>query len=460
MMENFGKEEQRKVSGGELIMASLGCIFLSALICLGQITANMILIAAFFAGLLAICIWACMKDIILPILLYFLPWSPLMKFYKGGISFFTVMLLVVCLAALIKNKMSLNMYQIVLTAMIAILTAIAKMVQENDIANSYIFFLAMLFLLPCITKRIDSDSFNETTIFFASGIITAALSAQQLVVYHNIAQYITVDSYLTITRLSGYYGDPNFYSAHITACLAGILMLLSREKDRVRQAVLIIVAVLLVYCGMLSASKMFVIVLACLFFFWIPVLMEKSGRGNGRLRMFVGILCAGGIFLSSSAFKELFRIIDDRFAYDAANVSRITTGRTDIWKNYLNYFIENIDVTILGEGYTPINLNGRASHNTVIQAVFQFGLIGIPLLAAWMYFFLKDIFQSAEKSKTDWRYAMLMCVGVALPWMSLDILFFDEFFLMSLYAAVGITCMSKSEPTIEACCSSREIKIN
>lgn len=55
---------------------------------------------------------------------------------------------------------------------------------------------------------------------------------------------------------------------------------------------------------------------------------------------------------------------------------------------------------------------------------------------------------------------MLLCVGVVLPWMSLDILFFDEFFLMSLYTAVGITCMSKSEPTIEACCSSREIKIN
>ena len=442
MMENFGKEEQRKVSGGELIMVSLGCIFLSALICLGQITANMILIAAFFAGLLAICIWACMKDIILPILLYFLPWSPLMKFYKGGISFFTVMLLVVCLAALIKNKMSLNMYQIVLTAMIAILTAIVKMVQENDIANSYIFFLAMLFLLPCVTKRIDSDSFNETTIFFALGIITAALSAQQLVVYHNIAQYITVDSYLTITRLSGYYGDPNFYSAHITACLAGILMLLSREKDRVRQAVLIIVAVLLVYCGMLSASKMFVIVLACLFFFWIPVLMEKSGRGNGRLRMFVGILCAGGIFLSSSAFKELFRIIDDRFAY-AANVSQLTTGRTDIWKNYINEFLENIDITLLGEGYSTVILDGRASHNTVIQGVFQFGLIGLPLIAAWMYFFIKSILKSEKNTKTDWKCIALMTVGVVLPWMSLDILFFDEFFLLPLYAALGVIYMSE-----------------
>ena len=147
------------------------------------------------------------------------------------------------------------MYQIVLTALMAISTAIAKIIQENDITYSYLFFFAMLLILPCITKFINSNSFHETTFFFALGIITAALSAQQLVVYHNIAQYITVDSYLTITRLSGYYGDPNFYSAHITACLAGILMLLSREKDRVRQAVLIIVAVLLVYCGMLSASK-------------------------------------------------------------------------------------------------------------------------------------------------------------------------------------------------------------
>lgn len=86
--QQIEKENKGTASSKKYIIAALGCIFLSALICLGQITANMILIAAFFAGLLAICIWACMKDIILTILLYFLPWSPLMKFYKGGISFF------------------------------------------------------------------------------------------------------------------------------------------------------------------------------------------------------------------------------------------------------------------------------------------------------------------------------------------------------------------------------------
>lgn len=442
MIKQVEKEKQNPALDREYIAAACGCVLLSVLICVGQIIGNMLLIAAFFAGTVGICIWACMKEKILPVLLYFLPWSPLMKFYKGGISFFTVMLLVSCFVALIKNKMTLNIYQIVLAALIAILTAVAKMVQGNEITNSYLFFIMMLLLLPCITKCVSCDSFGDTTVFFALGIITAALSAQQLVVFHNIAQYITVDSYLTITRLSGYYGDPNFYSAHITACLAGILMLLSREKDRLRQAVLIIAAVLLLYCGMLSASKMFVVVLACLFLFWIPVLMEKGGRGNSRVRMFVGLICAGGIFLSSSVFKELLQIIDDRFAY-AANVSQLTTGRTDIWKNYINEFLENIDVTLLGEGYSPVIIKGRASHNTVIQGVFQFGLIGLPLIAAWMYFFLKDIFKSAENTKTDWKYAALMCVGTVLPWMSLDILFFDEFFLVSLYAAVGIVCMSK-----------------
>lgn len=442
MLGNVEKAYCKVVSGRELTIALCGCLVLSVFICVGQIMGSTIIIALFLAAVVALCIWSCMKEKIFPVLLYFLPWSPLMKFYMGGVSFFTIMLLVSCFVALIKNKMLMNIYQIVLAAFIAILTVFAKMIHENPITNSYLFFLAMLLLMPCITKNIGVDSFDEATVFFSVGIIAAALSAQQLVVYHNIAKYITVDSYLTITRLSGYYEDPNFYSAHITACLAGILMLLSREKNRKRQVFFIIAAVLLLYCGMLSASKMFVIVFSCLCVFWIPVLMEKSGRGNSRVRMFIGLLCAGAIFLSSSAFKELFKIIDDRFAY-AANISELTTGRTDIWKSYINEFLENLDITLLGEGYTEASVNGKSSHNTVIQGIYQFGLIGLPFLAAWIYFELKDMFVRVNCIKADWKCIALMAVGVALPWMSLDILFFDEFFLLPIYAVLGVIYASE-----------------
>ena len=112
----------------------------------------------------------------------------------------------------------------------------------------------MLLLFPCVAKGLSGAvSFSRLTLFFACGIIMAALSARQIAAYPNISQYIKVDSYLKITRLSGYYRDPNFYCAHITACLAGVQLLMSRERRRGRQIIWIGVMTVLVYCGLLSA---------------------------------------------------------------------------------------------------------------------------------------------------------------------------------------------------------------
>lgn len=168
MLENVERTDRKVLFGRESTITLCGCLVLSALICVGQIMSSSILIVIFLAVSVLLCIWSCMKEKIFSVLLYFLPWSPLMKFYIGGISFFTVMLLVSCFVALIKNKMLLNIYQIVLAAFIAIITVFAKMIHENPIANSYLFFLAMLLLLPCITKNIGMDSFNEVTVFLRS----------------------------------------------------------------------------------------------------------------------------------------------------------------------------------------------------------------------------------------------------------------------------------------------------
>ena len=214
----------------------VGCLLISALICMAQILGNTMLLLICLFGYLAFNIWACDKGNVFPVLLYFLPWSPLLKLYSGGISFFTIALLLSCTVSLIRNKMSLQIYPAVLAALLMALTLAAKAIQGNSISNDYLFFLIMLFLFPCVMQRNKEDiSFYQITVFFACGIIAAALAAQQIAAFPNISQYITVDSYLTITRLSGFYGDPNFYSAHISACLAGIQLLLCYERNRNKQ---------------------------------------------------------------------------------------------------------------------------------------------------------------------------------------------------------------------------------
>lgn len=331
----------------------------------------------------------------------------------------------------------------ILAALLMALTLVTKAIQHNPIGNDYLCFLIMLLLFPCVMRRCEGDvSFYRITIFFACGIITAALTAQQIATFPNISQFIKVDSYLTVTRLSGFYGDPNFYSAHIAACLAGTQLLLCHEKSRRRQIVLAILALVLLYCGLLSASKSFIIVTACLFLLWVPILLEK-GTFSSHFRLFVGLLCAGIIIASSSAFRALLQIVDDRFA-QASNLSELTTGRTDLWRNYIHEFLNNPITLLFGEGYTSINLNNKASHNTLIQVVYQFGLIGMPLLISWVVISLRNLFTQLNAGHVKWKHALLMCVGVVLPWMGIDILQFDEFFLLPVYAVIGIAYSTRS----------------
>ena len=188
----------------------------------------------------------------------------------------------------------------------------------------------------------------------------------------------------------------------------------------------------LIYCGMLSASKSFVIVLACLFLVWVPILLTRDNVKRG-IAILAGVACAAAVMLLSAAVQDLLRMVMSRFS-NAANVSDLTTHRSQIWRMYLHDISHDPVLMLLGSGFTSVTLGTKASHNTIIQGVFQFGLIGLPALCAWLVMTLK---RTSGRSGCRRNAFLLMCVGVVLPWMALDILFFDEFFLLPVYAVIG-----------------------
>lgn len=410
-----------------------GCLLIALLLCVVQISGSKMLIAACLVAFLAFHFWSCFQNDAMCVLLFFLPWSPLLRTDRGSISLFTIALLVACLYYWHRDGFRLALYQILVTAFLVVTTLIAKAIRSNPIENHYLFFFMMLLLFPCVAKGLcGTAGFSRLTLFFACGIIMAALSARQIAAYPNISQYIKVDSYLKITRLSGYYRDPNFYCAHITACLAGVQLLMSRERRRSRQIVWIGVMMVLVYCGLLSASKSFVVVLACLFLVWVPVLLT-GGHVKRGVAILAGVACAAAVMLLSAAVQDLLRMVVSRFS-NVSGVSDLTTHRSEIWRMYLHDISRDPVLMLLGSGYTSVTLGTKASHNTIIQGVFQFGLIGLPVLCAWLVMTLR---RASGGSGCRRDAFLLMCVGVMLPWMALDILFFDEFFLLPVYAVIG-----------------------
>lgn len=437
IMQKAGTTEQAKPWERPGVLLG-GCLLACLLLVLAQTVGNGFLLLLVLIGCLLLAALACRQGLAIPVLLFFLPWSPLMKLAPGRISFYTIGLLICCALALAQDGMRLTVRQVVLAASLMALTLTAKILQTGSITNDYLMFVFMLLLFPCIARSCPrATSFRCATMFFAGGIFSAAILARLVAHYPNISRYIIVESYLTVTRLSGFYGDPNFYSAHVTACLAGVLVLLSRETEKRRQILLAAVSVALLYCGLLSASKTFVLTVACLFLFWFPILLERGNYGSARTRLLFGVLCAVAFVLVSPAFRQVIRIIGARFT-EGEGLAGLTTNRTALWLQYLTAFVHDIPLTLFGAGYTSVNLFRKASHNTLIQAVYQFGILGIPLLLVWMWNMLADMFPESDKPLAGWKYTVLLCVGSFLPWMALDILQYDEFFLLPVYVLLGV----------------------
>lgn len=437
IMQKAGTTEQAKPWERPGVLLG-GCLLACLLLVLAQTVGNGFLLLLVLIGCLLLAALACRQGLAIPVLLFFLPWSPLMKLAPGRISFYTIGLLICCALALAQDGMRLTVRQVVLAASLMAMTLTAKILQTGSITNDYLMFVFMLLLFPCIARSCPrATSFRCATMFFAGGIFSAAILARLVAHYPNISRYIIVESYLTVTRLSGFYGDPNFYSAHVTACLAGVLVLLSRETEKRRQILLAAVSVALLYCGLLSASKTFVLTVACLFLFWLPILLERGNYGSARTRLLFGVLCAVAFVLVSPAFRQVLQIIGARFT-EGEGLAGLTTNRTTLWLQYLTAFVHDIPLTLFGAGYTSVNLFRKASHNTLIQAVYQFGILGIPLLLVWMWNMLADMFPESDKPLAGWKYTVLLCVGSFLPWMALDILQYDEFFLLPVYVLLGV----------------------
>lgn len=407
------------------------CLMIAALLCVAQIRGSSILILGVLMLQLLLALAAAFQGMANPVLMFFLPWSTLMKLAPGSISFYTLSLIVICLAYVIRFRARLNMPCVVAAIFVMGLTLPAKLLAGGGLSMDYIMFLFLLALFPTVMREcVSGVSHRLLTVFFSLGIITAALSARSLASYGSIARYIDVDSWTNVVRYSGYYGDANFYSAQISAALSGVLLQMLEEKNWKKILPWILLAVLLIYCGLMSASKMFVITLVVMGLLWILAILTMPERGGVKLMLLLAICAGTVIVIGSGIFTDAIATILYRFSF-SSDISALTTGRTDLWLSYAKEIFSSPRILLLGNGYTNLKVNGRASHNSLIQLIFQFGLIGSVPLIRWMRSYVSD---ALAKCRPKILHALIVLVGIFLPWMALDMLFFDEFFLMPLFA--------------------------
>lgn len=421
--------------------------FLEAIwLLLAQVLGSTVVLIPCLVCFLAIVCWAATGGMVMPVLMFFLPFASLLKVAPGTISFFTVALIAVYVIYIVMGSRNISVYHLVPGLLLIAFALTVKTFYGYEMDNSFVLFSLSLLLVPLLTRELDGKyDFYWLTLFFAFGIALAAMTAPYLSVFSTIARYIETHTVFDSLRYSGYYGDPNFYSAHITAALGGVLVLLLNQHKRIKTVALIAIMVVLLYCGFMSVSKMFFLVTVCLLLLWGLEIVFSKGRMSEKV-MIILTLTVGVIFLlSSTVFTDLIDLVVNRFLA-GNNLSDFTTRRTDLWMQYVQAFSDDPLLLLFGKGLTgDVKVNDRASHNAIIQAVYQFGIVGFAMLVAWFVCFIRTLLSGIKIHRNSLTQIFILLFGAFGPWMALDFLLFDEFFLLPIYVCTGIRFLAKNE---------------
>lgn len=425
------------------------CIALALMLCVAQIVGNSVLIYACLGIYMLFLAWNCCTDFTLPILLFFLPLSQIMRTDPESFTFYTFGLVMVCGISILKKQLSLKFYQMKAGLILLFLTLLSRLLDGSGISYDYIAFMMMLFLFPVVKEERGKDKYDffQVVLFFSLGIIVASLCAQAFAGMPNIRKFIRVDSYLTIVRRCGFYGDPNFYTAQILAAMGGVLSLLLQKMKKSRTVLLSVILLFLLYCGFLSGSKSFVLVAAVNLVLWLIGILKIRGKMGLKLFLLIGLFAVAVYIATSALFSTLIEVLLTRFSF-TKDLESFTTGRTTLWGNYIKELFSNAKVFFLGRGFANVKINDRASHSTIIQLFYQFGLIGLPVLIYWIVCFFRETNRTPEK--IDLKKTIVI-IGAILPWLAIDALFFDEFFLLQWYILVALNDLGsdKEVTTVE-----------
>ena len=415
------------------------CIAIALLLCVTQIMGNLLLVLGCLAVYMMLVAWCCSYDFTLPVLLFFLPWSPILRANPTSYSFYTFGMVLICLISVIKKRGTFRKYHIKAGIIIAFLSLLSKLLDDSRLSFDYIAFLMMLFLFPVVKEEWQEKKYDffQVVSFFAIGVVIASICALNFADYSNIRKFIRVDEYLTIVRRSGFYGDANFYTAQILAALGGALALILQEKKKSHIVSLGILILLLLYCGFLSGSKSFAIVAALVLLLWIVAILKMRGRAGLKVVLLAFFALGAAYIATSVMFSGLIEVLLTRFSF-STDLESFTTGRTGLWLNYFKEIMGDAKIFFLGRGFTDIKVNGRASHSTIIQLFYQFGLLGVPVLIYWTICFFRELSPGANAGKRFDIKILIVCVGAFMPWLAIDTLFFDEFFLLQWYVLMAL----------------------
>ena len=360
------------------------------------------------------------------LLFYFSPLSYILIYQQYNLYILPVVTYI--LMATLKRKTTMG----VLLAPLLLVYCILFADRNISISIGQLIFPLLLLLIWFVCRIAEKDDYPKLVSYFSFGFVISACIGffkDQIPLMQEIfaLDELYIDGVVTtgeVIRYSGLSYDPNFFA--LIDCMLIAILLMKNGKMTVARALTLI---FLVVVGFLTFSKSYVILLALIFIIFI----FKNLLHPFRTLLVISAVLCGLALLDNLSGLKILALVNARFS-SANNVNDLTTGRLDLWLKYTEYIFNNFRYLIFGGGFNTLSL-GKAAHNTYIEYLYRFGLLGVAL---WIAYFLnckKEIGRNKNKNlkKSFLAPVLVFFVGIFF----LSAFYFQQFWCCIFFAMIS-----------------------
>ncbi len=307
----------------------------------------------------------------LPVLCFLLPFANIIKISPGQISLFTVFFAIYVVRIIFKTGRLNRMFLFTAFIFAGYCLAISG-------PGKIVTIVTMVCGFAMLREATESDEYDYQHVLYAfcfGIIISSAIGAMRD--YLPIIKSFSIDTAYKVgheeytERFVGLNVNPNYYTMDVSVALSCLVTTMCTQK--MKPIYMILFAVLSVF-GLMSVSKSFLLVLAVML---VILLLNSLRRGGTAFFKLSFVLILAGVlilvFAKESVETYILRLNED----SGSDISSVTTGRADIWLEYIKTMLKDFKILFFGAGL-GIQLE-RAPHNTYLEMMYYIGAIGVIL---------------------------------------------------------------------------------
>ncbi len=330
------------------------------------------------------------------LIVFAFPFSSMLKLSNETISILPVLYLVIILKIVAKGKLTIPPLSLVCTFLLAILQALCIAFYEaqyTGILSSLLNIAFVLFIADYMNKHVSD---TQTMLPKASFCFAISTSLMLLLsdIFPELPMLVHAGKTSAVEAANRYAAtvvDPNELAQIILIAIGLLIAVFSSLKSIPKKLFAVAMMVYMAITGVRTQSKSYVIAVVALFAFlaftYIRTIAKREGVNKAAARLLPILL----ITIVGCVLLIVYVVIPVFEARSGENTSFLT-GRDNIWTKYLDALRQRFDVVLFGCGSGNVThlmkLVGRTGngvpHNSYLEYVIQFGILGLILLfAAW-----------------------------------------------------------------------------